>query len=113
MNSSLPLLINCPHKNLEVRITGKRLYYRVFFSSLLGLSKSEIVERHSKDKSTISINGTVERVTYLKLAWLSNIIISGKELGSRVYLFLCLRCWNILLLLLPTYLFGRHDVENF
>ncbi|CAD6595261.1 CEI_1a_G0000690.mRNA.1.CDS.1 [Saccharomyces cerevisiae] len=121
MNSSLPLLINCPHKNLEVRRTGKRLYYRgivepstvlgihlkgcwmlnlakVFFSSLLGLLKSEIVERHSKDKSTISINGTVERVTYLKLAWLSNIIISGKELGSRVYLFLYLRCWNILLL---------------
>lgn len=28
MNSSLPLLINCPHKNLEVRRTGKRLYYR-------------------------------------------------------------------------------------
>ena len=121
MNSSLPLLINCPHKNLEVRRTGKRLYYRrivepstvlrntpkrlldanlakVFFSSLLGLLKSEIVERHSKDKSTISINGTVERVTHLKLARLSNIIISGKELCSRVNLFLYLRCRNIILL---------------
>lgn len=71
---------------------------KVFFSSLLGLLKSEIVERHSKDKSTISINGTVERVTHLKLARLSNIIISGKELCSRVNLFLYLRCRNIILL---------------
>ncbi|CAI4243304.1 BDM_1a_G0000810.mRNA.1.CDS.1 [Saccharomyces cerevisiae] len=71
---------------------------KVFFSSLLGLLKSEIVERHSKDKLTISINGTVERVTHLKLARLSNIIISGKELCSRVNLFLYLRCRNILLL---------------